>query len=176
MAGKTALVEPVGVIVSDTRCQNIALPSARRGLKALKLCHDTVECLRPCHPLVGGHVLPRKEEAQEVARSDGLNLGPQPLQRIMVDTGEQSALTPFIDLCVRRKPPAHCKAFRFKCGEWSCDLVPGQRKWVGKRILDYRPQALKPSTHDLDESFIARPLSLNVCRGATKGRRRPQIW
>src|SRR5438552_17973507 len=117
MAGKTAFVEPVRLIVGESRGQNLALPGTRRSLESLELRHHTIERLRPCHPRIGGYVLPREQKAQEVARCDRLDFGAQPLERVMVDARQQSALAPFVGRDSRRKAPAHRKAFRLKCSE-----------------------------------------------------------
>ena len=44
----------------------------------------------------GDDALPLEEEAQEVARGHGLDLRAQPLDRVVMDAGEQPALAPFV--------------------------------------------------------------------------------
>ena len=50
----------------------------------------------PLHLRVGRDALPVEQEAQEVARRHGLDLGAQPLDRVTVDAREQPALAPFV--------------------------------------------------------------------------------
>src|SRR5207244_90548 len=143
MAGKTAFVEPVRLIVGESRGQNLALPGTGRSLESLELRNHTIERLRPCHPRIGRYVLPREQKAQEIARGDRLDLCSQSLERVMVDARQQSALAPFIGGGLRREAPAHRKAFRLKRRERHCNLSRGQAKRQRKRIRSDRAQSLK---------------------------------
>ena len=145
MAGETAFVEPARLIVSESCGQNLALPCGRGSLEAFELRHHTIKRLRPCHPRIGGHVLPGEQKAQEVARRDRLDLCSQSLERVMVDARQQSPLAPFFGGGFRRKAPAHRKAFSLKRGERDFDFGRGQTERTRKRVGADRPQPFQPA-------------------------------
>ena len=100
-----------------------------------------------------------QQEAQEVARRDRLDLGAQPLDRVMVDPREQPALAPFL----RRplpgvKRPRKREAFGLERRQRSRDLVRRKSQRCRKRISRDRPMPLQPAAQDLDQRVIVGPL------------------
>ena len=89
-------IEPARLILGEACRQDLGLPGDGGSLEALELGHDHFERVRPLHACVGRDPLPAEQETHEVARGDRLDLGAQALDRVVVDTGEQSALAPFL--------------------------------------------------------------------------------
>ena len=95
-SGEALIVEPARLVFRDARRQDLGLPGAGRRLEAFELRHDHLDGIGPLHARVGRDPLPAKQEAQEIARGDRLDLGAQTLDRVVVDAGEQPALAPFV--------------------------------------------------------------------------------
>src|SRR5262249_56541174 len=93
---QAAVVEPRRLVAGEPRRQDLALPSPGRRLESLELGDYGIDGIRPLHARVGRDALPGQQEAQDVARRDRLDLRPQPLDRVAVNAGEQSALAPFL--------------------------------------------------------------------------------
>ena len=114
-----------------------------------------VEGLRSLDLRIGRHALPLEEEAQEVARGHGLDLGAQPLDRVVMDAGEQATLAPFVARRARREAAAHGEALGFQRRQSRRDLAGLQAERRGERVRRHRSQAFEPAAQDLDEGFIA---------------------
>ncbi|MGH8733353.1 MAG: hypothetical protein ACREVB_06695, partial [Burkholderiales bacterium] len=93
-SGEASLVEPARLVSGKPRRQDLGLPGAGRRLESFELRDDGFQRLRSLHPRIVRHPLPGKEETQEVARRERLDLGAQALDRLVVIAGEQPALAP----------------------------------------------------------------------------------
>src|SRR5262249_46289062 len=96
MAGEAAVVKPGRFVAGKARGKDFRLPGGGGRPEALKLLHHFVERIRPLHARLFGDPLPGRQEAQKVARGNGLDLRAQPLDSIAVNPGEQAALAPFL--------------------------------------------------------------------------------
>src|SRR5712671_2812256 len=92
--GKALGVEPSRLILCDAGRKDLRLPRACRRLKAFETGERRRQCIRSLQSRFFRYLLPCKQEAEEVPRSDGLDLGAQALDRVMVDAGEQPAVAP----------------------------------------------------------------------------------
>jgi len=90
--------------------------------------------------------------ARDIARLDFCS---QSLERIIVNTRQQSALAPFFGVSSRRKEPAHRKAFGLKRGECNGDISCSQVQRALQRIRADRTQTFKPAAYDLDKCLFA---------------------
>ena len=106
MSGQASGIEPGRPIVGEPRRQDLAFPGAGGRAEAFELGDDRVEDLRPLDLRIGRNALPLEKKAQEVARGHGLDLGAQPLDRVVMDAGEQAALAPFVGRRARREAAA----------------------------------------------------------------------
>src|SRR5690242_1018574 len=78
-SSETLLIEPCRVVFIDARRQNLRLPRTGRGFEALELRENGGDGVRPFHSRARSRSLPLEEEAQQIAGSDRLDLGPQAL-------------------------------------------------------------------------------------------------
>jgi hypothetical protein len=91
-------------------------------------------------------MLPGEQEAQEVARGHRFDLGPEPLDRIMVNARQETALAPFVLGRPGRETAAHGKTFGFEACERDCDLAGLQaqgRTQCRRRDRAQAPQAAR---------------------------------
>ena len=95
------IIEPGRVIIFEARGQNLRLPGAGRRLETFELLDDGLERIGSLHARFGCEMLPGEQEAQEIPRGDGLDLGAQPFDRVVVDSREQPAVAPFLGRCRR---------------------------------------------------------------------------
>ena len=168
-AGEALVVEPARLVFGKARRQDLGLPGAGRRLEALELGDHDLERVRPLHARVGRDVLPAEQEAEKIARRDRLDLGPQALDRVAVDAGEQPALAPFVGLRLGREPAAQREALdleRRECGRDRARLEPERRR---ERLDRERPLALEPAAHDLDQRLVRRPVARQAIRRGDRG-------
>ena len=85
---EAGIVEQPGVVIRKPRGQDRALPCNGRRLEASKLLDHGIKRLRAFAPRIGRNALPVEQEAEIVARGDGLDLGAESLHRIAVDARE----------------------------------------------------------------------------------------
>ena len=134
-ASKAKVIEPRRLIAGEPQRQDLGFPSDGRCFEAFKLRDDIIE--RPCafHAGIRCRALPTKQEAQEVAGGDRLDLGAQPLHGVLMNARQQAPLAPFLALRRRSEPPAHGEAFDFERCERTCELRRRDTEGGGKRIL-----------------------------------------
>ena len=85
---EAGIVEQPGVVTRKPRGQDGVLPCNGRRLEAGKLLDHGIKRLRAFAPRIGRNALPVEQEAEIVARGDGLDLGAESLHRIAVDARE----------------------------------------------------------------------------------------
>jgi hypothetical protein len=78
-SGKTAVVEPGGLVAGDPRREDFRLPRRRRGLKTFELADDFIDRVGPLHPRRGRDALPQRQKAQKITRADRLDFAAQAL-------------------------------------------------------------------------------------------------
>ena len=88
-------VEHRGLVAVHPRRQHRALPRRRGHLEAVERFEDLAQTVGPRQARALLDVLPREQEAHEVGRGDRLDLGPQAVERVAVDAGEERAVAPF---------------------------------------------------------------------------------
>ena len=123
MARQAACVEPGRPVVGEPGRQDLAFPRTGGRAVAFELGDDGVEGLRSLDLRIRRHALPLEEKAQEVARGHGLDLGAQPLDRVVMDAGEQPTLAPFVARRTRREAAAHGEALGFQRRQSRRDLA-----------------------------------------------------
>src|SRR5204863_8106105 len=94
LAGERELVEPLPPVAAHARGQHARLPSGGGDLEPGELRGDLRDAARTLEAELRVDVLPACEEAEEVRRGDGLDLAPQPLDRVPVDTREEAPVPP----------------------------------------------------------------------------------
>src|SRR5439155_17948487 len=94
LAGEAELIEEGPVVAGDTRRKHVAFPGSGRRLEPLQLADDLREALSPVQLRPRLRVLPAEDEPEEILRSDGLDLAPQPSEGEAVDAREQRPLAP----------------------------------------------------------------------------------
>src|SRR5262249_39717862 len=126
-----------------------------------------------------------KQETQEVPRSDGLDLGAQALDRIMVDACKQPTVAPLLVIESLNKSSAQNGALDLQRREGALErrrFKPERRPQPGLR---HRAEAFQPSAQDFDQGLLPRPYGslLPRLRGRarTRGRGRnfrlaPRLW
>ena len=122
-SGKTAVVEPGRLVAGDPRRQDFRLPRRRRGLETFELADDFIDRVGPLHPRSGRDALPQRQKAQKIARADRLDFAAQALDGVVVDAGQQPALTPFLDGGAGRKAAAHGKTFGLESRESTLEVT-----------------------------------------------------
>src|SRR5690242_5625730 len=95
---QTLLVEPRRLVLADSRGQDLGFPSARRCLKSFELPQHRSNSVGSLHATLRSHALPFKQEAQEVAGGDGLDFSSQPFDRVTMNTGQEAALAPLLEV------------------------------------------------------------------------------
>src|SRR5262249_7518550 len=95
-ASQALLVEPRGLVLADSGGKDLGFPRARRCLEAFELSEYRPYSVRALHTPLRRDTLPFKEETQEVAGLNRLNLGSQTLHGIAVNTCKETALAPFL--------------------------------------------------------------------------------
>ena len=154
--GQALVVQPGPFIVSHPRGKDFAFPGARRRLETFELSNSRSESFRAFAPRIGAHVLPREQEAQEVARGDGFYFRSQALQRVAVNAGEQSAFAPFFAVRAGREPTAHGEPFGLERCKRGGDLAGLQSERRRESDRRDRPQPFEASTQDLDQRGLLR--------------------
>src|SRR5450759_1232675 len=161
--GQALIVEPSRFVVLNAGRQNLGFPSSRWRLETLELLDNCLERLGSFHARVRRHLLPGEQKAEEIARRDRLDLGAQPLDRIVVNSCEQAAVAPFFFCnCRRREAAAQGKAFRFERSERGQDLARLETEWNRKRGNRDRPLTFEPAAHDLDQGCLRAPFLLSL--------------
>jgi hypothetical protein len=99
--GDALRIKPGRLILRDAGWKDLCLPCVCRRFKPLQGGKRRGQCIRSLQSRFLRHLLPCKQESEEISRSDRLDLGAQALDRIMVDAGKQSAVAPLvvIDSC-----------------------------------------------------------------------------
>ena len=150
-------VEPQRIVVLDPRGQHLGLPGPGRDLEAVEEIEHRREPFGPLGTRALGHPLPPQQEAQEVRRSDGLDLLAQPIERVAVDARQQAALAPLQLLAPRREAAAQHEPLMLQRPEGEIDVCRlhsegahqfGDRRW---------PDHLEPPTHQLADRVFAAP-------------------
>jgi hypothetical protein len=88
-------VQQLAAVVGHASRQHVALPRDRGELEPLELLDHSREPLGAARLVLARHVLPVREEAQEFARRDRLDLGAQPRERVAMDAREEAPVAPF---------------------------------------------------------------------------------
>src|SRR5204862_8212891 len=91
LARQARSIEPLALVTLDACGQDVRLPRACRQLEALNLFDHGQNAASALAPATRLDVLPAQEKAHQVLRRDGLDLAAQPLDRVRVDPGEQTA-------------------------------------------------------------------------------------
>jgi hypothetical protein len=118
------------------------------------------QCIRSLQSRFLRHLLPCKQEPEEIARSDGLDLGAQALDRIMVDAGKQSAVAPLVVIDSLNKPTSQNGALDLQSRERASDRTRLKAQRCGQPGLRYWAEALQPAAQDFDHCLLLRPLGL----------------
>ncbi len=100
--GKALGVEPGGFVADEPRRQDFGLPRPGRRLESFQRGQRDRQRIRPFQARVLGHVLPREQEAQEIARGDRLDFRAQPPDGVMMDAREQAAVAPLLVVAAGR--------------------------------------------------------------------------
>ena len=170
--GKALVVQPGAFVVGHPRGKDFALPGARRRLEAFELRDRRRQRFRTLPPRLGAHVLPGEQEAQEVARGDGLDLGAQALERVVVNAGEQPPVAPFLAVRAGREATAHGEPFDLQRRERGGDLA-GLQARAAPRERSARPAPALRAVRA--GSRPARPLAIRRGLGACGRRRRTRV-
>src|SRR5580692_3981274 len=79
LSGEALCVKPGRLILRDASRKDLCLPGVCRRLKTLQRCERRRQCIRSLQPRLLRHLLPCKQEPEEIPRRDGLDLGAQTL-------------------------------------------------------------------------------------------------
>src|SRR5262249_2862367 len=129
-------------------------------------------------PRLARYVLPRKQEAQEVARRNWLDLRAQALDRVMVDAGEQPPVAPLFVIDTLNEPPAQNRALglqRRPRRPHRVRLQPERRRQRGR--CDWT-RSLQTAADDFGQRLLSGPyvlLSLRPRRGGSRRRRQRNV-
>src|SRR6516225_2483283 len=132
MSCQTPVVEPERLVSIDARGKDLGFPRGSRGLETFDLPDDRVDGARAFHACRRRDMLPSTQKADEVTHSNRLDLRPQPVDGVLMDACEQSALAPLVRSCARREAAAQRKTLRFKRGESGGDLGLVETQKQGK--------------------------------------------
>src|SRR5262249_14004501 len=97
--------------IRDTGREELGLPRVGRRLESFQRRQRCRQGALSLQLRLARYVLPRKQEAQEVARRDRLDLRAQTLDGIVVDAGEQPPVAPLFVIDPWKEPPAKNGAF-----------------------------------------------------------------
>jgi len=123
LSGEALCVKPGRLILRDASRKDLCLPGVCRRLKTLQRCERRRQCIRSLQPRLLRHLLPRKQEPEEIPRRDGLDLGAQTLDRIVVDAGKQPAVAPLFVIDALNEPSAQNRALDLQCRERACERI-----------------------------------------------------
>src|ERR1043166_3692278 len=93
--GQAEHVEHRRLISFDARGKDVALPRARGHLDAVKLRDHFTQAVDAEQARLRLDVLPGEEETHEIGRAHRRNLGAETVQRVAMDAGEETTVTPF---------------------------------------------------------------------------------
>src|SRR6266436_7248545 len=176
LPGKALGVEPGRLILRDAGRKDLRLPRACRRLKAFETGERRRQCIRSLQSRFFRYLLPCKQEAEEVPRSDGLDLGAQALDRIMVDAGKQPAVAPLLVIESLNKSSAQNGALDLQCRKRALEcrrFKPERRRQPGLR---HRAEAFQPSAQDFDQRLLLRPHRLRLIQRGRNVRLAPCLW
>ena len=109
-------------------------------------------------------MLPSEQEAEEVARGDGLDLRAQPPDRVMMDAREQATVAPLLVVDARKKRPLRiAPSLSSAVSAAARPRFKSERR--GQRRLRDGPKTLEPAAQDLDQRLVARPCRLGLVGG-----------
>ncbi len=111
------LVQPRRFVLVDAGREDFRFPGACRCFEAFELAENRGEGIGALHPCGWRHALPFEQEAQEVARLNGLDLGAQAFDGVAVDARQEPALAPFLFGDARGELAAHGEAFSLQGGQ-----------------------------------------------------------
>ncbi len=152
---QTLLVQPGRLVFADPRRQDLRFPGAGGRLEAFQLTQDSADGVGSFHAPIRGNALPFQQEAQEVARRDRRDLGPQTLDRVAMDSSEQTALAPFgFRFASRRESALHRETFSLQCGQRGVDRCAGQPDVAPERGRRHRAETLETAANDLDHGGL----------------------
>ena len=118
--GEALAVEPRRLIALEARRQDLGLPRLGRRLEAFERAKHGGKRVGPFEARLLGNMSPCEQEAEKVPRGDGINLRPQPPDRVVVDAREQAPVAPLLVVDAGKETsPENC-AFAFERGEGRC--------------------------------------------------------
>ena len=91
---ETQAVEPQRVVLAEPGRKHVGFPGTRGHFVAIEQLEHRAEPFRSLGPGVRCDALPPQQEPHEVRRRDRLDLLAQPVERVAMDAGEQTALAP----------------------------------------------------------------------------------
>ncbi len=94
-AGKTKLIEPLGIVIDNPTTQDLPLPGIGGNLKSLQLAQHLERGAFPLNLRSRCDVLPAQKPAHELRRGDRLNLLAQRGHGQPVNARQQAPLAPF---------------------------------------------------------------------------------
>ena len=154
---QTFVVKPDRIVIGDARGKNFAFPSRRRHLKAFKLRDRRSHGGGPFQTRVFGYMLPGEQEPQEVAGGDGLDLGAQTFDGVMMDARQQPPVAPFLALAPGEKLPRIAKPSASSAASADAISSASESERRGQSPVGDRPQALQPTAQDFDERGLESP-------------------
>ena len=112
-AGQAELIEPLGIVVSDTPGEHLALPCVGGNFESLELAEDFKRGTFALQLRSRRDMLPAQEPAQELSGRDRLDLLAKRGDREAMNAGEQATVAPLVFVWRGRPGP------RFGAGEIS---------------------------------------------------------
>ncbi len=112
-SGQALGVEPRRLVAFQASRQDLGFPRSGRRFEAFERRQHGWKRVRPLKTRLFRHVLPGEQEAEEVARGDGIDLRPQPSDRVMMDAGKQATVAPLLVVDARKEASAAKSRLRF---------------------------------------------------------------
>src|SRR5215470_10562478 len=94
--GQAELIEPLGIVIGDTPCEDLPLPCVGGNFESLELSEDFERGTLTLRLRSRGDMLPAQEPAHELSGRDRLDLLAKRGDRQAMNAGEQAAVAPFV--------------------------------------------------------------------------------
>ena len=163
--GETLSVEPRRLVVLEAGRQDLGFPRPRGRLEPFHLSQNDRERLRPLQTRLFVNMLPGEQEAEKIARGDGVDLRAQAPDRVTVDAGQQAAVAPLLVVGARNEAPSQDCAFRPPTPPARRSQRAGSSpSGAVSAVWVTGPRSLQPAAQDFDQRLLLRPLRLRPDR------------
>ena len=153
----TLCVEPRRLVALEAGRQDLRLPRPRRRFEPFQHRQRPRQRVRPFEPRVVVDMLPVEQKAEEIARRDRLDLGPQTVDGAPVHAGDQSPVAPLLVIDARVEAATQDCAVRFERGKRGGDRRRLEAERSGQRGGRDGARPLQPAAQDGDARLFGGP-------------------